>query len=212
MTTHDQPVPLTIALPKGRLLPKILEFFESRGIALTFEDRRLVAYDENGRFKAFLVKNNDLPTYVNHGIAGLGVCGSDVLYESGFRFFKLLTFPFGRTRICLAGRKGLGAETYPRHLAVATKLTRFTQDHFHSRGVPVQVIKLEGSVELAPVLGLAPFIVDLVETGETLRANSLEVIEKLGDVTVHLVANPSYYKLNYQSINRIAELLKESGE
>ncbi len=208
----EQPMPLTLALPKGRLLPRVLELFETRGISLSFEDRKLVSYDEGNLFQAFLVKNNDLPTYVNHGIAGLGICGSDVLYESGFRFFKLLTFPFGKTRMCLAGRKGYSPKDYPRHLSVATKFTRFTQDYFHARGIPVQIIRLEGSVELAPVLGLAPLIVDLVETGETLKANNLQVIEKLQEIEVHLIANPSYYKLHYQSINRITELLKEGKE
>ena len=202
---------LTIALPKGRLLSRLLAHFESRGIGLSFEDRKLIAEDEAGLFKAFLVKNSDLPTYVNHGIAGLGICGNDVLYESGHRFLTLLTFSFGRTKMCLAGRaEAEAASEAPRRLQVATKFTRFTQDYFHGKGIPVQVIKLEGSVELAPILGLAPYIVDLVETGDTLRANNLQVIETLKEIEVHLVANTSFYKLNYERINEIVERLKES--
>lgn len=202
---------LTIALPKGRLLSRLLAHFASRGIDLSFEDRKLIAEDETGLFKAFLVKNSDLPTYVNHGIAGLGICGNDVLYESGHRFLTLLTFSFGRTKMCLAGRAAAeAASEAPRRLQVATKFTRFTQDYFHGKGIPVQVIKLEGSVELAPILGLAPYIVDLVETGDTLRANKLQVIETLKEIEVHLVANTSFYKLNYERINDIVERLKES--
>ena len=202
---------LTIALPKGRLLSRLLAHFASRGIDLSFEDRKLIAEDETGLFKAFLVKNSDLPTYVNHGIAGLGICGNDVLYESGHRFLTLLTFSFGRTKMCLAGRaEAEAASEAPRRLQVATKFTRFTQDYFHGKGIPVQVIKLEGSVELAPILGLAPYIVDLVETGDTLRANNLQVIETLKEIEVHLVANTSFYKLNYERINEIVERLKES--
>lgn len=201
---------LTIALPKGRLLSRLLTHFAERGIGLSFEDRKLIAEDDGGLFKAFLVKNNDLPTYVNHGIAGLGICGTDVLYESGHRFMTLLTFSFGKTKMCLAG--GSSDEHpagSPRRLQVATKFTRFTQDYFHGKGIPVQVIKLEGSVELAPILGLAPYIVDLVETGDTLRANNLRVIETLKEIEVQLVANTSFYKLNYERINEIVDRLRE---
>lgn len=203
--------PVTLALPKGRLLPNLLDFLSTRGFALDFEERKLVAQDPAGVFNAFLVKNNDLPTYVNHGIAGLGICGSDVIYESGHRFFTLLTFPFGRTTMCLAGSRDETALPDRRHLSVATKFTRFTQDYFHARGIPVQIIKLEGSVELAPVLGLAPYIVDLVETGSTLKANNLAVIERLKEIEVHLIANPSYYKLHYKRIDWIAERLGEKA-
>jgi len=202
--------PLTIALPKGRLLERLLGHFSERGLQLSFEDRKLIAEDTEGRVRAFLVKNNDLPTYVNHGIAGLGICGTDVLYESGQRFLTLLTFSFGRTKMCLAGTKKAEEEAgSPKRLQVATKFTRFTQDYFHSRGIPVQVIKLEGSVELAPILGLAPYIVDLVETGSTLRANNLRVLETLKEIEVHLVANTAFYKLNYERIDKIVEQLRE---
>ncbi len=203
----DVETPVTIALPKGRLLSTLLDYLSSRGFALDFEERKLVARDPGGVFNAFLVKNNDLPTYVSHGIAGLGICGTDVIYESGHRFFTLLTFPFGRTTMCLAGKRDETGSPDRRRMSVATKFTRFTQDYFHTRGIPVQIIKLEGSVELAPVLGLAPYIVDLVETGNTLKANNLAVIEKLKEIEVQLIANPSYYKLHYKRIDWIAERL-----
>ncbi|MCK5675038.1 MAG: ATP phosphoribosyltransferase, partial [Spirochaetales bacterium] len=90
-----------------------------------------------------------------------------------------------------------------------TKFTKFTSDYFHKQGIPVEIIKLNGSVELAPVLGLTPYIVDLVETGTTLKANNLEVLEKLEDIKVHLIVNPAYYKLHYKSIKKIVSLLKE---
>jgi len=211
MTTPRPSQRLTIALPKGRLLSQLLSHFEEKRVSLSFEDRKLIAEDKEGMFKAFLVKNNDLPTYVNHGIAGLGICGTDVLYESGHRFLHLLSFSFGRTKMCLAGKSAEEQISIPpRRLQVATKFTRFTQDYFHSRGIPVQVIKLEGSVELAPILGLAPYIVDLVETGDTLRANHLKVIETLTEIEVHLIANAAFYKLNYERINDIVERLRET--
>ncbi len=197
-----------MALPKGRLLDEISERFSGRGIDFSFEKRKLVARDSEGLLEIFLVKNSDLPTYVNHGIAGLGICGSDVLYESGYRFFRLKTFDFGGTAMCIAGRKGEPFSLDKRGLTVATKFIDFTRDYFHRMGIPVQIIKLNGSVELAPVLGLAPYIVDLVETGNTLKANNLEVKQKLEDIHVHLIANPSYYKLNHRKIERFIKLIE----
>ena len=159
---------LTIALPKGRLLKLIIACFEQAGIEVAFADRELVCLDEKNRLKFLLVKNNDLATYVHRGIAGLGICGEDRIIESGYRFYRLHEFDFGATRICLAGRRRAGGGMEEQRLKVATKFPRFTQSFFLRRGIPVEMIKLEGSVELAPVLGLAPYIVDLVETGDTL--------------------------------------------
>ncbi len=201
--------PLTLALPKGRLMDEVNNFFEQKGLGFSFENRKLVSYDKSGSLKIFLVKNSDLPTYVNHGIAGLGICGSDVIYESGYNFFNLMTFDFGGTTMCIAGKKGHKRTSDERKLSIATKFTKFTSDYFHKQGIPVEIIKLNGSVELAPVLGLTPYIVDLVETGNTLKANNLEVLEKLEDIKVHLVANPAYYKLHYKSIKKIVSILKE---
>jgi ATP phosphoribosyltransferase len=200
-------LPLTLALPKGRLFEEVGEYFAARGIEFRFEKRKLVAHDESGLLKIFLVKNSDLPTYVGHGIAGLGISGEDVLYESDFPFFRLHHFDFGATTMCLAGLAGYEAEDVERTLTIATKFPRFTRDFFHARGVPVELIKLNGSVELAPLLGLSPYIVDLVETGNTLRANKLEVFEELRRIGVYLIANPSYYKLHYRGINKLLELL-----
>ncbi len=200
--------PLSLALPKGRLMEDVSSFFKQKGLDFSFDNRKLVSYDKSGNLKIFLVKNSDLPTYVNHGIAGLGICGSDVLYESGYKFFNLMTFDFGGTSMCIAGMKGAKQTGDERKLSVATKFTKFTSDYFHRKGIPVEIIKLNGSVELAPVLGLTPYIVDLVETGNTLKANNLEVIEKLEEIKVHLVVNPAYYKLHYKSIKRIVSILK----
>ena len=205
----DSSEPLSLALPKGRLMEDVSKFFEKKGLNFSFDNRKLVSYDKSGSLKIFLVKNSDLPTYVNHGIAGLGICGSDVLYESGYKFFNLMTFDFGGTAMCIAGEKGHKRTNDERKLSIATKFTKFTSDYFHKQGIPVEIIKLNGSVELAPVLGLTPYIVDLVETGNTLKANNLEVLEKLEDIKVHLVANPAYYKLHYKSIKKIVSILKD---
>lgn len=200
---------MTIALPKGRLFDQTQDLFSRCDYQLELGKRRLIAHEKSGRFQAILVKNADLPTYVHHGIAGLGICGSDVIYESGYEFFELMTLPFGATRICLAGPKEAMNDRLSEGgpVKIASKYARFTRDYFHSRGIPVSVIHLNGSVELAPVLGLAPYIVDLVETGSTLRAHDLEVKEELGQTEVKIIANPAWYKYHFKQIEKlIAEL------
>lgn len=200
--------PLTLALPKGRLQEQSEAYLAERGYSITFERRKLVATDASGTIRIMLVKNSDLPTYVHHGIAGLGVCGTDVIYESGYDFFTLMQMPFGSTRMCLAAPEDLDPASCAGRLRVATKFTRFARDYFQRNGIAAEVIRLGGSVELAPVLGLAPYIVDLVETGNTLRAHHLEVVEELARITVVLVANPAYYKFHYRSIDSLVDTLQ----
>lgn len=201
--------PLTIALPKGRLFDRVQKHFETKGIFFEFEKRKLVAYDKEENLKIYLVKNSDLPTYVAHGIAGLGICGEDVIFESGQQFHKLLPFSFGGTNLSLAARKDFSLDDQNGTLTIATSYTEMTRRYFHDQGIPVKIIKLNGSVELAPLLGLAPCIVDLVETGSTLKANNLEVIQKLHDIKVHLIANPAYYKIHYKAVNEFIQQIRE---
>lgn len=201
--------PLTLALPKGRLQEQSEEYLAARGFRIEFESRKLVATDESGSIRIMLVKNSDLPTYVHHGIAGLGICGTDVIYESGYDFFRLMEMPFGSTRMCLAAPEGFDPAEYNGRLRVATKFTRFARDYFAKSGISAEVIRLGGSVELAPVLGLAPYIVDLVETGSTLRAHNLAVVEELERITVALIANPAYYKFHYRSVDALVDTLNK---
>jgi ATP phosphoribosyltransferase len=205
--------PLTLALPKGRLFDQVQEYFQKIGLDFTFKDRKLVAHDSTGSLQIFLVINSDLPTYVNHGIAGLGICGEDVIYESGYSFYKLSTLPFGSTRMCIAGlSENKNTIKGYSHMKVATKFTRFTRDYFHSKNVPVEIIKLNGSVELAAVLGLSPYIVDLVETGNTLKANDLAIFEVIKQIQVHLIANPAYFKLHYKRIKKLVDVVGEAAD
>ncbi len=208
MKTKLSDFPLSIALPKGRLQKKAEELFSANNIDFEFEARKLVAFNSSKNLKFLLVKNSDLPTYVSHGIAGLGICGDDVIYESGEEFYKLMTFDFGGTDICIAAKEDEKPASEVKHLKIATKFTKYTRDYFNSRGKSVQIIKLNGSVELAPILGLAPYIVDLVETGTTLKAHNLKVQEKIASTKVHLIANPGYYKLHYKRINELITILK----
>jgi ATP phosphoribosyltransferase len=201
--------PLSLALPKGRLFNQALEHFAARGLCVSPPDRELIVTDNKGMLRIFIVKNSDLPVYVSHGIAGLGICGSDVLYESGGVFFELLEFSFGSARMCLAAREDHDQDAAIKHLKVATKFPVFTRNFFNRRGIPVEIIKLNGSVELAPVLGLAPYIVDLVETGSTLKANGLKIVEELENTRVKLIANPAYYKVHYGEVDTFVGFLKE---
>lgn len=209
MSRHpDRLEPLTLAIPKGRLQERTEALLEEKGYSISFKDRKLIAEDPDGTLRVMLVKNSDLPTYVHHGIAGMGVCGTDVIYESGYRFFTLMELPFGKTRMCLAGRKDFEPGSDNQRLRVASKFTKFTRDYFQERGIPCEVIRLDGSVELAPVLGLAPYIVDLVETGNTIKANNLKVFQDLADISVVLIANPAYYKFHYKRIDHVVDTLQ----
>lgn len=212
---------ITIALPKGRLQKKIAQFLEKCNITIKEESRKLDYYDEENKLRFLFVKNSDVPAYVKYGAADLGISGTDTIYESGFEFMRLCTFPFGSTRICLAGYekdkdlyfRASRDEAFIDELKIATKFTTFARNYFVEKGIPVQIIKLSGSVELAPILGLADFIVDLVETGTTLKENDLSVIEVLGSTEVALIANPSLYKRNYKRIDKIVDSIdKISGE
>lgn len=200
---------MTIALPKGRIFHSIRDHFAAARVHFSFDGRQLRVKDDDGRLEAFLVKNSDLPTYVHHGVAGLGFCGEDMLYESGFEFVRLLEAPYGATRMCLAAPAGVPnpLETEGQ-LTVATKFTRFTRDYFHAQGRAVDIIRLAGSVELAPLLGLSSCIVDLVETGSTLTANNLRIVEELDSIRVFMIANPAYYKLYYREIRDLVDRLE----
>ncbi|HPO48795.1 MAG TPA: ATP phosphoribosyltransferase [Spirochaetota bacterium] len=202
---------ITIALPKGRLLQQTKEYFEKYDISIMEESRKLDYVDEKNNLRFLFVKNSDVPVYVNYGVASLGICGSDNIYESGFDFLKLGGLPFGSTRICLAGFEKdrdlyfspYSEDNFAKEIKIATKFERFTKDYFSKREIPIKIIKLSGSIELAPILGLSDFIVDLVETGATLKENNLSVIEEIGKTEVKIIANTSLYKINYKEVDNI---------
>lgn len=208
---------ITIAIPKGRLQEQISEFVAQKGVTIKEESRKLDYYDLNNGYRFLFVKNSDVPVYVNYGVAHLGIAGSDVIYEGDFDFMRLGVLPFGTTRICVAGYdakrslyENAGLEgNFIKSLKIATKFTRFTKDYFVNKGIPVEIIKLTGSVELAPILELSDFIVDLVETGTTLKENNLTVIEEIGRTQVEVIANPSLYKLNFRRIDEFVKALTE---
>ncbi|MCI0487522.1 MAG: ATP phosphoribosyltransferase [Blastocatellia bacterium] len=204
---------LTIALAKGRLQDEAIEFFRRAGIVVPDEarrSRRLLLDDESGRYSFIFVKPADVPVYVEYGVADAGVCGRDVLMESDADVHEPLDLGFGRCRLVVAGKPESEERGYnPLATArVATKFPRITADYFQQRGVPVEVIVLSGSVELAPALGLSEHIVDLVETGRTLRENGLVVIDEITESTARLIVNRASYHLKRDAMARLIANLR----
>lgn len=180
---------LTIALSKGRLLTGAGALFSRAGLPFPpLDTRRLIV--EEGDLRFLFVKDMDVPVYVEYGVADVGICGSDVLLEAGSDVLVPLDLGYGGCRMVLAAPPGSGfGETWPTHLRVATKYVRVALGFFETRGLAAEIVKLQGSVEIAPGLGLADCIVDMVETGRTLRENGLEVVEEITTTSARLVVN-----------------------
>jgi ATP phosphoribosyltransferase len=173
------------------------------------DDRRLIRESSDGRFRFLLLKPDDVPTYVEFGTAELGVSGRDVLSERAYDLYQPVELGIGRCRLVVAGRPDHAVPPVPR---VATKYPRTALQHFGSRGVQAEVIYVQGSVELAPVVGLADLIVDLVESGSTLRENGLVEIETISMISSVLVANPSLYKLRHEEIAPVVRSLRTAAD
>jgi ATP phosphoribosyltransferase len=206
---------LTIALAKGRLQDAALEYFARVGILVPEEalvSRRLLVEDESARYSFLFVKPADVPVYVEYGVADAGICGRDVLMESQADVHEPLDLGFGACRLVVAGRaetaeRGYNLLTTAR---VATKYPRIAADYFQRRGVPVELITLSGSIELAPVLGLSDHIVDLVETGRTLKDNGLEVIDTIAESTARLIVNRASYHLKRSAVVDLVAALRKA--
>ncbi len=199
--------PITVAVAKGRTVKALAPLLQSAGVdpaPLTSDDRSLVR--ESGSFRFLLLKPDDVPTYVEHGVADLGVCGRDVIREHEASVLVPLDLKIGRCSMVVAGLANRSAPAdVPR---VATKYPRTAGEHFARRGVQAELITLAGSVELAPVVGLADLIVDLVETGETLRKNGLAILEEVAPVTTVLSANRAAFKLRREAITPLIDALR----
>lgn len=206
---------LTIAIAKGRMQQDTLALLARAGVRVSAEalaSRRLAVEDESGDYRFVFVKPSDVPVYVEHGTADCGVVGRDVLLEAGADVLQPLDLRINRCLIAVAARAG---EDTSRAgvLHVATKYPRVASAHFGAKGVPVEIIELSGSVELAPVLGLSDCIVDLVETGRTLAENGLAVVEAITESTGRLVVNRASYQLKAESVGKlISDLGRVVGE
>jgi ATP phosphoribosyltransferase len=201
---------LTMAIAKGRMQAEALALLGRAGVRVCKEalaSRRLAVEDESGRFRFVFVKPSDVPVYVEHGIADCGVVGRDVLLEKGADVLQPLDLGISRCRIAVAARAGFRTG-HAGVLHVATKYPRVAAAHFGAKGVPVEIIELSGSVELAPVLGLADCIVDLVETGRTLVENGLVIVETIAESTGRLVVNRASHQLKSQEVAQTIEALR----
>jgi ATP phosphoribosyltransferase len=200
---------LTIAIAKGRLFEPSLELFSRLGYRIHARDtdsRKLVVTDRRGTLRFIFVKPADVPVYVEYGVADLGIVGRDILLENSPDVHQPLDLKFGKCQIVMAALKdyqpdngGMGLSI----LRVATKYPRLTADYFTRHGQPVEIITLSGSIELAPVLGLADCIVDLVQSGLTLKQNGLKIVRVIGESTARLLVNRAAYQLRREEISNL---------
>lgn len=202
-----------IALTKGRIEDKAVGLLEKIGYdvsELRNKGRRLILNIPNEDIEVVLAKAADVITYVEHGVCDLGVVGKDTIMEHGGKFFEIADLGFGKCEFALAVKKG--AKFYEGYgvKTVATKYPEVTRRFFEERGIDVDIVKIEGSVELAPLVGLADGIVDIVETGTTLRENGLEVYDHVAPISARLIVNTVSVKLKQERILEIVELIKES--
>ena len=206
---------LNVALPKGRLGEKVYAMFEKAGFecpAIHENNRKLIFENPEKGVRYFWVKPSDVAIYVERGAAAIGVAGKDILLEYEPDIYELLDLDIGKCRMAVAAKADF-CDDPARTLRVATKFTNIAQDYYTSKGREIDIIHLNGSIEIAPILGLSDVIVDIVETGTTLKENSLEVIESIVPISARLIANKSSYKFKYDLIERIkSELAAQTEE
>lgn len=205
---------LTFALGKGRLAKKALELFERIGITCEEmkdqDTRRLIFVNEELKLRFFLAKGPDVPTYVEYGAADIGVVGKDTVLEERRNIYEVLDLGFGRCRMCICGPESAG-ELLRHHaqIRVATKYPHIAKDYFYNRKhQTVEIIKLNGSIELAPIVGLSEVICDIVETGSTLRENGLIVLEEVCPLSARMVVNQVSMKMENERITKLISDLK----
>lgn len=202
---------LNVALPKGRLGEKVYAMFEAAGFecpSIKENNRKLIFENEAKQVRYFWVKPSDVSIYVERGAADIGVAGKDILLEYEPNVYELLDLDIGKCHMAVAAPKEFdddGART----LRVATKFTNIAADYYDSIGRDIDIIKLNGSIEIAPILGLSDVIVDIVETGTTLKENNLEVKTRILPISARLIANKSSYNFKRQQIEKISESIKE---
>ena len=205
---------LNIALPKGRLGDRVYALFKAVGYdcrAMDADDRRLVLSDPGGQVQYLLVKPSDVAIYVEHGAADVGVVGKDVLLEQGSDVYELLDLGLGRCRMAVAAKVGF-REDMQTPLRVATKYPEIARRYYAGKSREIEIIKLNGSIELAPLLGLSDVIVDIVETGATLKQNDLEVVETVLPVSARLIANQAAMKFRGAEIGTLVEKIRQTLE
>lgn len=205
---------LNIALPKGRLGEKVYSMFEKAGYecpSIKETNRKLIFENQNKGIRYFWVKPSDVSIYVERGAADIGVAGKDILLEYSPNVYELLDLDMGKCKMCVAAKKEFRDEDV-KVLKVATKFTKIASDYYSKIGRDIDIIKLNGSIELAPILGLSDVIVDIVETGSTLRENNLEVKTTILPISARLISNKASFKFKGEKIEKIVSAMKEQVE
>lgn len=205
---------LTFALGKGRLASQTLELFEKIGITCEEmkdkKSRKLIFVNEELKLRFFLSKGPDVPTYVEYGAADIGIVGRDTILEEGRKVHEVLDLGYGKCRMCICGPKE--AEDLLKHhelIRVATKYPNIAKDYFYNvKHQTVEIIKLNGSIELAPIVGLSEVICDIVETGSTLRENSLTVLEEVCPLSARMIVNPVSMRMESERIKDLIQRLR----
>lgn len=204
---------INIALPKGRLGETVYDILEKNGYGcreIRENTRKLIFEDEKNMVRYFWAKPSDVAIYVEKGAADIGIAGKDILLEYSPDVYELLDLGIGKCRMCVAGIKGARLPE-ERTLRVATKFPNIALDHFQKHGREIEIIKLNGSIEIAPLLNLSDVIVDIVETGTTLKENNLEVIEEFVDISARFIANKASCRFKTERINKMKNALAEGN-
>ena len=202
---------INIALPKGRLGEKVYSMFKAAGYecpSIEEPSRKLIFENDTVGVRYFWVKPSDVSIYVERGAADIGVCGKDILLEYSPDVYELLDLGLGKCRMAVATKKGF-RQSEERTLRVATKFANIAKSHYAKTSRDIDIIKLNGSIEIAPILGLSDVIVDIVETGSTLRENDLEVIETIVPISARLIANKASFKFKTEMIEKILSDIKK---
>ncbi len=206
---------IRIALTKGRIEKKAVEMLAAAGYdcsELIEKGRKLIFKLGEDDIEVVLAKAADVITYIEHGVCDVGIVGEDTIMEHGKWFHELLDLNFGKCKFALAGIKGKDFYEGYTHKIIASKYPNVTKNYFNSKGIDVEIVKIEGSVELAPLLNLADAIVDIVETGSTLRENGLEVYEDVAYISTRLIVNTAAIKLKKAEIDELVERIKAQIE
>ncbi len=204
---------ITIALPKGKLFKRSVELLEKVGYTaenLSEDSRKLVISNDETKVRFIITKTVDLPTYVEYGAADIGIIGKDVLLEEQKDVYELLDLKYGKCRLMLAVPEAMQKPkiTDYAHLRVATKYPNCAKEYFDNLGIQMEIIKLNGSIELGPLIGLSELIVDIVETGTTLKENKLLEVDSIYTATARLIANRVSFKLKFERLHKLVEDLR----
>lgn len=205
---------LTVAMAKGRTADRAMKFLEKSDVLFsdfTDDSRKLVIYDDEQTIKLIFVKAVDVPTYVEKGAADIGIVGKDVIMEDPRDVYELLDLGIGKCKLAVAGFPEKEINNVP-FLTVASKYPQAAKEYFDKKGIRTEVIKLNGSIELAPLIGMADVIVDIVETGTTLRENGLVVLEEIADISARLIVNKASYATKTDRIQQFIRDMKEGLE